>query len=180
MPSLHKPLILACLLAAPLSARALDEQAGHHAHGAHSHGVAQLEVAVDGGRLAIHLESPLANVVGFEHAPRTAPQRAAAAKALAILKQGDRLFAPTPAAACKLAEAGVAAPVLAGGKDAADGHGDLDADYRFECAHPDRLKGLGVRLFGLFPGMQRIDAAVVTARGQQAFRLSGALHHVNW
>ncbi|MGB0128732.1 MAG: DUF2796 domain-containing protein [Rhodocyclaceae bacterium] len=38
---------------------------------AHEHGVAKLDVASDGGALAINVESPLDNRVGFEHAPRT-------------------------------------------------------------------------------------------------------------
>ena len=44
---------------------------------AHEHGVATLDVAVDGRTLTLQFESPLDNVVGFEHAPRTDKQRAA-------------------------------------------------------------------------------------------------------
>ena len=151
-----------------------------HRHGAHQHGVATLEVAVDGGTLSIHLTSPLDNVVGFEHAPKTDAQRAAARQALATLKQGARLFSPTQAAGCKLAQVTLEAPILEGAKPAAGAHGDLEADYRFECAQPDQLKGVDALLFSLFPGMKRIDAAVVTAKGQQAFKLSRKLHYMNW
>lgn len=151
-----------------------------HHHGAHQHGVATLEVAVDGATLSIHLASPLDNVVGFEHAPRTDAQRAAARQALATLKQGERLFSPTQAAGCKLAQARLEAPVLEGAKTAAGTHGDLEADYRFECAQPGQLKGVDVRLFSLFPGMKQIDAAVVSAKGQQAFKLTRKLHYINW
>lgn len=149
-------------------------------HGAHQHGVSTLEVAVDGATLSIHLASPLDNVVGFEHAPRTAKQRAAASQALATLKQGGELFAPTPAAGCTLAEVKVEAPLLQGKTTDAGDHGDLEADYRFTCARPDKLTGVDARLFSRFPGMKRIDAAVVTAKGQQAFRLTRSLHYMNW
>ena len=60
---------------------------------AHVHGQARLEVVLDGPVLAIALESPLDGIVGFEHSPRTAAQKQAAAQALAALKDPARLFA---------------------------------------------------------------------------------------
>jgi len=51
-----------------------------HADSAHEHGSARLDVAVDGDRLHIALQSPLDNLVGFEHAPRNERQRTALAK----------------------------------------------------------------------------------------------------
>lgn len=171
---------LLALATAPVLAGEHQHGHEHHEHGAHQHGVAKLEVAVDGGILTIHLESPLDNLVGFEHAPRTDQQRAAASRALATLKQGEKLFAPTPAAGCKLAQATVEAPVLEGKPADAGGHSDLDADYRFECAAPDQLKGLATSLFKAFGGMTRIDAAVVTGNKQSAFKLSKRLSFMNW
>lgn len=160
------------------SALAEDHHHHGHEHGAHVHGAAKLEVAVDGNTLSIHLESPLANFLGFERAPKTDKERAAAKALLANLKQGERLFTPTPAAGCKLAEAVIEAPVLEG--KAGDGHGDVDADYRFVCADPAKLKGLDAGLFKSYSGMSRIDAAVVTAKGQQGFKLSKKIHFMNW
>ena len=50
-------------------------QAGeHHHHDAHVHGVAHLNVALEGNDLYIELTSPAANIVGFEHDPRTQNQ----------------------------------------------------------------------------------------------------------
>ena len=48
-----------------------------HEPGPHVHGVASLQVAVDGNTLTLNLESPLDNVLGFEHAPRSEKQKAA-------------------------------------------------------------------------------------------------------
>jgi hypothetical protein len=39
---------------------------GPHTHGAHVHGVATLDMAAEGGRLELHLLSPLESLVGFE------------------------------------------------------------------------------------------------------------------
>ena len=39
----------------------------HEEHGSHEHGAAQLTIAVGDGELEIELETPAANVFGFEH-----------------------------------------------------------------------------------------------------------------
>lgn len=153
----------------------------HHPleHGTHQHGVAQLEVAVDGHTLTIHLESPLDNLLGFEHAPRTEAQRMAARNLLRTLRQGERLFAPTEAAGCKLSEAKVEAPVLEG-KAGEGEHADLDADWRYACAQPGRLTGMKVELFTRYPGLKRLDAAVVSGKGQRAVKLTRGMPFLSW
>jgi hypothetical protein len=52
--------------------------------GAHVHGLVKLGVAVQGPTVSIELDSPLDNLLGFEHRPRTAAERQAAR---ALLKQ---------------------------------------------------------------------------------------------
>lgn len=151
----------------------------HHDHGAHRHGVAQLEVAVDGSTLSIHLESPLDNLLGFEHAPRTEAQRMAARNLLRTLRQGERLFTPSEAAACKLAEARVEAPALEG-RAGEEEHADLDADWRYTCAQPGRLTGMKVEMFARYPGLKRLDAAVVSGKGQHAARLTKGMPFLSW
>src|SRR5690606_20886978 len=46
-------------------------------HAAHEHGVADLRVAAEGNTVVIEFDSPLDNLVGFEHAPRDDAQRMA-------------------------------------------------------------------------------------------------------
>ena len=89
-------LATAVILAASASA-----SAAAYAQHAHEHGAARLEVALDGGKLSIGLESPLDNLVGFEHAPRNEKQRAALAKMTDDLKGTERLFDLPAAAACE-------------------------------------------------------------------------------
>lgn len=162
------------------------EHAHKHAGHAHVHGAARLEVAVEGAELHIRLESPLDNLLGFEHAPRTDQERAAVAALRKALADPARLFAPTAAAACVAAPPVVSAPVLeapAKGKaagEAAKQHADLDAEFRFTCAQPARLTGLAVNLADAFPGLQRIDAEVVSDKGQKAARLSAKMRFLSW
>jgi hypothetical protein len=61
-------------------------------HEAHEHGVAHMNVAFEGNELYIELISPAANIVGFEHQPRTQEQKAAVKAAIKKLEAGEKLF----------------------------------------------------------------------------------------
>lgn len=75
--TLHSRTAIACLLASllPLSAGAAGSEA-------HVHGQARLQVALEGERIDLMFSSPAANLVGFEHQPRTEQQREAVAAAV--------------------------------------------------------------------------------------------------
>ena len=159
------------------TAPALAQQA----HDAHEHGVAELRVVSDGSVLEIELRSPLDNLVGFEHAPRTATQRKAMAEAERRLKEGGSLFRPTEAAGCAMTAAALDSPWLQGprhdhGHDHVhahahaehDGHAELVAAYRFECTLPERLQGLQLRLFEAFPRLREVRVEHATRSGQGA------------
>ncbi|MFN3594832.1 MAG: DUF2796 domain-containing protein [Thiobacillaceae bacterium] len=150
-----------------------------HAHGAHQHGVGRLQVVAEGPALTIRLEGPLDNLLGFEHTPRNARERAAAAALMQRLREGKGLFGPSAAAGCTLAAAQVEAPVLEGGRDH-DGHAELAAEWRYTCAQPERLTGLRVNLFRVFPRLRTLEAAVAGPRGQRGARLSARAPDLNW
>jgi putative ABC transport system ATP-binding protein len=166
------PITLALLIVTPAFAQ---HDHGHHRH-AHVHGVAKLEVAVDGGNLSLRLESPLEGLLGFEHAPRNDQERATVAEMRRKLADAGKLFAPTTAAQCTLKSVQVEVPMLDAKQATANAeHADLDADFLFNCAQPAKLTGLDVRLFQAFPKMRRVEAQVVTVKGQKAMRLSSKM-----
>lgn len=158
------------LLALPLAAAAQ----------VHEHGTATLEIAVDGGVLSINLESPLENVVGFEHAPRDDKQRAALKKMEETLRRPERLFKPSAEAGCAVRDVKVENPFAAGAKpEGGHAHGEKDkhgghaeehaeahASWTFQCARPQVLRALEVLLFDAFPGMKQIKAQKATPSGQ--------------
>jgi hypothetical protein len=61
-------------------------------HGAHEHGVANLNIAVEGNNVYIEFTRSAANIVGFEHHPRTHEQKDAVKDAVEKLLKGDALF----------------------------------------------------------------------------------------
>jgi hypothetical protein len=73
------------LLVSPLTAQ-IERQ-----HQAHVHGLAEGNLVLDGWQLRLELEIPGANLVGFEHPPRSDEQRDHLAATLALLEAGDWL-----------------------------------------------------------------------------------------
>jgi len=168
MHPMARPIVLAtgamALLMATLPAA--------HAGKAHEHGVAKVDVAIEGNKLTVALESPLDSLLGFERAPRTDAERKAAADVLARLRSGAALFTADAAAQCTLSKAEISAPVLeAAGKAPAGDHADLDASYEFTCAQPNQLRTLDLGLFDAFRRMQRIEVQVAGAQGQSKVTL---------
>ncbi len=186
-------LILSAALLPPGAAARDDDHGRHPGHAApraaagamagaaHEHGLAALRIAVDGGALEIELATPLDTLVGFEHAPRTAAQRAALEAAERGLRDGAALFGLPEAAGCALMAVSLASPWLqsedradaGGAAQAGDGdHGELVAGYRFQCARPQALDALQLRLFELFPRLRAVRAEWASAHGQGAATLT--------
>lgn len=61
-------------------------------HGAHVHGQANAFVVLEGRNLSVVLESPAANIVGFEHRANTPEQRSIVLAAQETLAQGERVL----------------------------------------------------------------------------------------
>jgi hypothetical protein len=143
-------------------------------HAAHEHGRATLDLAVDAGTVTMRLSAPAMDIVGFEHAPRTAAERGAAESANVLLKQHKALFAFPVAARCTAAGADVTPPAWdAGGHDAAshgtkhaDAPGEDHADYvvqwRFTCAAPAALTFVDVKIPERFRKDLVVEANVIT------------------
>ncbi|MBB5392029.1 MULTISPECIES: DUF2796 domain-containing protein [unclassified Herbaspirillum] len=183
-------LIAASLLSLPSfaanSANSTDS-AGHHGnHPAHEHGVGKLDVALEGNTLTLHLDTPLVNLVGFEHAATSARDKETVQAMAKALRDAGRMFATDAAAQCKPAEiqlqSAVLPPALLGEKTASgaaqaaapnDGHADLDGDFTLVCASPGALNTVDASgLLRAFPGFQRIDVQLATPKKQAAFQLT--------
>lgn len=140
----------------------------------HVHGAATLDVAVEANRLVIALDTPLDGLLGFERAPRTDAERRAADQAVATLRAADALFTIDPAAACKLASVEILSATLklgpaATGATKDDGHGDLAAEFAFDCARAPAFVDVG--LFKAFARLSTLAVQTATAKGQRKLSL---------
>ena len=175
-----------------------------YAHEAHEHGAAQLNIAVDGAQVSISLESPLANLLPFEHIPTTAEQKKQVKNMARRMRQAATLFQLTPAAECRFVMATLASDKLdaelldptiplesaradegkaQSGKEkktAKEEHGDLDANFSFICAKPNDLNSVDIRLFAVWPNLEKIEVRAATPKGQRAAGLTAKKHVVSW
>ena len=136
--------------------------------GAHEHGVGHLNVAVDGFDLYLEFISPSANMLGFEHPPRTEEQKTAIDGAVETLRDGESLIVPPAGAQCRLADSTVDTDIDSDPGSESDGadphehdepdgpdepqrHSEFTAEYHFICERPEQLSGVDVMLFRGFP-----------------------------
>ncbi len=156
------------------------EESEMRQHEAHEHGSARLNVAIEGAELYAEFASPAANIVGFEYRARTAEEKKTVHEALEMLEHGSRLLRPTAAARCRLSEVEVDSEMLEGGhghqqhdeEEHGEMHSEFHVSYRFACGAPEALDSIEVKLFELFPGMERIESQVITDRGQTRAQLT--------
>lgn len=135
--------------------------------GPHEHGVAHLNIALEGSRLDISIKVPLESLLGYERAPRTDAEKAAATALLERFRQGQPVLALPQKAQCKPAgPAQVTAPLIEGQASATTGHGDLQAQYRFDCAQANELREIDVTLFDVSKGLSRVRAQMIGPQGQ--------------
>jgi hypothetical protein len=151
----------------------------------HVHGVARLDVAVDGSTLSLHLDTPLDNLVGFEHAAYNPVQKAALDKMVAQLNRPRELFIPTPSADCTPQKPDLVSAVLEpAGKTAAaphsHAHADMDADFVFDCRQPQNLHDMAVKLISVFPRTHKVTVQIASPRGQSASVLDSGNSSVSW
>lgn len=163
-------------------AQAADEHDHEHGSlGTHEHGVGRLNAVLDGSTLALELESPAMNLVGFEHLATTDADKAKVAAARARLEQPLTLFNLPKAAGCVVASQKLESPLFGDKPDADDDHdedeakgehhhdhSEIHAHYQLTCATPDALKTLELaNLFNTFPATQKIQVQLIGPSGQQ-------------
>ncbi|MEL6287979.1 MAG: DUF2796 domain-containing protein [Pseudomonadota bacterium] len=92
---------------------------------AHEHGVSTLEIAIEGKTVAMRLEAPGADIVGFEYKAKTKADKTKIRNAMATLREPLALFKMPAAAGCKVAKVEVA---LEGDDVASEDHAGHDHD----------------------------------------------------
>ncbi|MDN3700899.1 DUF2796 domain-containing protein [Vibrio artabrorum] len=87
-----KPTILAVVIGMTVSTNVLANEE-FRSHEAHEHGKVEVNIAQDGQELLVEVTAPGADVVGFEHDPKTAAQKTVFKQAVAQLNKPEELFA---------------------------------------------------------------------------------------
>lgn len=153
------------------------------AHEAHVHGVATLSLAQDGNKLLLEFDSPLDNLLGFEHVPRTDKQKQAARDLLDLMHKPATLIKLTAEADCLPSTVKLLAPVLQPTTQTTkdkDEHANLHAEYDYTCSKGAELKSLQLILFDAFPSIRQVHAQMAGPRGQAAATLTTKQRLLTW
>ena len=158
-----------------------DEEHERRELGAHEHGAAELTIAIVGGEIAIDLQTPAFNVLGFEYAPVSEEEKTLLSESVAALAAGN-LLQLDPSAGCTLVEADVDSELLGddhGDEEHADEdhgdevHNDMTAAYLFICEQGDEVRSLDASpLFARFPNFEAIRVQWLSETQQSAATLS--------
>ena len=107
----------------------------------HVHGVVELGVVIEGGTVAMSLNAPLSDVVGFEHAPESDEQLDLIRQAAATLANADAMFGLPDSASCTISDTSIDGPAYVlehlGDDDAGEVLSDHDHDEHDESADHD-------------------------------------------
>jgi len=125
-------LAFAIMLAAASSKTWAGEQRHHDAH---VNGIAHLNVAVEGTDIHMEFISPAANIVGFEHQPRTPEQKDGVRNAIEKLEDGSTLFILSPGAQCRLSKSSVKTDIEHDADHDADAEHEEEHGYKKDAHH---------------------------------------------
>lgn len=188
--SIHLHLVVPVVMGLALMTQAATADE-HREHGPHVHGIAHLNIAFEDNALEIELDSPAANLVGFEHVPRNDAERAQLAQTIARLRKGETLFILPAPAGCLLESVQVIEEgdghhedemnhTHDDGEEEVHHHSALNATYRFHCDKPALLDGFDVRLFEQFPATERLEVQIIGPQGQGGRDLTASNHYLRF
>lgn len=158
----------------------------------HEHGASRMNIVIEGKNLFLEFESPWMNLIGFEHQPSTQEQLEKLNNALDTLSDPSGLIDISSAAECLVASVDVNSTINAeisqdkndggqehekheehetSGEQASGTHSEVLANYTFECAQPEQLSAVTVRLFEIYQGIEDIDVQLAGPSGQSRAEL---------
>lgn len=150
-----------------------DHHGGEH-HGAHIHGVGHLNVAVEGSMVTVYLQTPAADIIGFEHVAENKEERTKVAAAHKKLNDASSLFQFTGADCTVVAGSGVEAP------QTDNEASDVIAEYTFECADGQLPESMAVELSTEFPDLKVLKAVWLTEDSTGTKELTAKDHTIHF
>lgn len=134
-----------------------------HRHGgeAHVHGAAEFVLATTDTGAEAEFNSPLFNLIGFEHEPKTPEQEAALSTLVDTLADASRLFVTSEDAGCSTIDSMINVE--------RDGdHSALSASYLMTCSDPSAIEAIELTAFSSYANMDSIDVVFVGGANQSA------------
>lgn len=159
-----KNVVLILALAAPSCAFAQNSRALV----SQERGLHTLNIAIEGSQIVMELETPGADIVGFEYEVSTSEDRTNLDAAIAELSKPLSLFILPATAQCTVVKA---SPGLIDqhheeeGEDPAyekAGHTEFRTEYLLNCTEPTAIDKIEFAFFTVFPNAQEVDVQMIT------------------
>ena len=147
-----------------------------HKQTAHEHGVAKMQLTIVKQDVFIEVNSPLYNVVGFEHFPKTDEQKQQLVQQLQIIEKTP-LITLNEKAHCTLEAQKASNPFKDANSQAkhSDLHSDLHFEYQFHCHHPEAVTQVSAdKLFKAWPNLKSLRVEWIHNQHQSAATLNPA------
>ena len=142
----------------------------------HEHGVGQLEVAIEGQKIAIDLHAPGADIIGFEYVAESSKDRKAVDTAITILGKPLDLFLISSDAKCNVMQA--AAELESDDEqDEHDehqeksAHTEFHASYILNCMNIAAMTEIKFAYFDLFPNAKELEVQMISDVGAFTFEI---------
>ena len=161
------------------------------AQSTHVHGQGQVGMAIDQNLISMTLESPGADIVGFEHEARTAEEKTVVTEALKQLSDPMFVIQLPANASCKVVQASSEVTNENGDDSHADheeheehadhddhekheneAHGSFIAEYQLECATIAAIDSIKFVYFDHFRNAQSLMVVLIDKNGQHRHEIS--------
>ena len=157
-------------------------------HQAHVHGEVSFNIAQEGDTLVLAISAPGADIVGFEHAPTTAQEKALLQQALVRLAEPEQLFVFDPAAQCQLSEHLIKQSLSEhGGEHLGEGehhnqedHAAFEVSYQYHCQNMASLTKITTNWFKDFQNTEEIHVNLLTEQSQKVIELTAIDTDINF
>lgn len=185
---MRRPILLAAAILVLTAFQASAESKRQMA--AHQHGHGTLNLAVEGQTLQMELEVPSTDIVGFEHAARSAGDQAKVKAADKKLSEPLMLFALPAAAGCKITSSSVMVEGEKGNKESGhdahrhshdekhqeqgnqESHSEFRAEYAFACSNVNAITKVAFPYFEAFPNSEELTVTIITDKSQKVFEVT--------
>lgn len=173
---------------------AYANETDHRHAAAHQHGKGILNIVLEGSTLLMELEAPGADIIGFEHTPKTAAEKRAVNQALAYLEDPLTLFRISKEANCKLKASKLNVGVLSeetkethtrelrerehreqhgkhhDHKDE-ESHNEVRAQYSLNCTNLKALRSIDFQYFSYFKAAKMLQVNFISSITQTSFEV---------
>ena len=160
----------------------------------HAHGNASLAIVLEGSLITAEFDTPLYNILGFEHVAETPEQKAAVLKAESVLSTDASLIVFSSEAGCSITSETNSVNLNLESREDADNHDEHDNDdhhednhdehgeeethkdviiqYKYQCQRPKALKNVTVNLFESFKNLTEIELVYLGPNTQKQVELN--------